>query len=256
MHKQIEERSLNAWPALQTFLYDGWLLRFADGYTKRSNSIQPLYAPEMQSGSISGKVRRCESLYTSAGLDTIFKITPFITPGDLDPFLEERGYERVDPTSVKTAPLTGLREPSLPEIRIEETLSTDWLRTMAAFQHLSETNQGITARLLQPSCLKKGFFTLYKEGKPVACGLGVIEQGDIGLYDIVTNPNERNKGYGEQLILHMLQWARREGAARCYLLVVQQNLPAVRLYEKLNFQEIYTYWYRVKKRTDLPQVSD
>lgn len=246
MYKQIEERSLNAWPALQTFMYDGWMMRFADGYTKRSNSIQPLYSSEMER--IEEKLHWCEAVYTDAGLDTIYKITPFVSPGHLDRLLEERGYDRVDATSVKTTALTDLREPGLPDIRIEERLSTDWLRTMAAFQNLSETNQGITVQLLKDSCLKKGFFTLYKDGKPVSCGLGVIEQEDVGLYDIVTDPNERNKGYGEQLILHMLRWAQREGATRCYLLVVKQNLPAVRLYDKLNFKEIYTYWYRVKKR--------
>jgi hypothetical protein len=32
--QEIEEISLNAWPSLQQILYDGWILRFANGYTK------------------------------------------------------------------------------------------------------------------------------------------------------------------------------------------------------------------------------
>ncbi|MDB5085123.1 MAG: family N-acetyltransferase, partial [Bacilli bacterium] len=38
-YKMIEELTLNNWQPLQTMLYDGWLLRFAGGYTKRANSV-------------------------------------------------------------------------------------------------------------------------------------------------------------------------------------------------------------------------
>ena len=41
--RQIEELSLNAHPGIKTELYDGWILRFANGYTNRANSVNMLY---------------------------------------------------------------------------------------------------------------------------------------------------------------------------------------------------------------------
>ena len=35
----LEEIALNAWPALRVVLYDGWLLRFANGYTIHSHAF-------------------------------------------------------------------------------------------------------------------------------------------------------------------------------------------------------------------------
>lgn len=87
MHKRIEELTLNAWPALQTLTLQGWLLRFADGYTKRSNSIQALYTES--SIDLNSQIEHCERLYVKAGLDVVFKITPF-NPQELDPILESR----------------------------------------------------------------------------------------------------------------------------------------------------------------------
>lgn len=38
-----EELSMNAHPAIKTHVYDGWLLRFANGYTNRANSVNMIY---------------------------------------------------------------------------------------------------------------------------------------------------------------------------------------------------------------------
>jgi len=42
MIRAVEELAMNAWPSLQT-CFTMVVLRFADGYTKRANSIHPLY---------------------------------------------------------------------------------------------------------------------------------------------------------------------------------------------------------------------
>jgi len=72
----IEELSLNAWAALQTMVYDGWIIRFAEGYTKRANSVNPLYTSSIP---IEEKLHYCENLYRSRNLPVVCKICPLFT---------------------------------------------------------------------------------------------------------------------------------------------------------------------------------
>ncbi|MCD9022058.1 GNAT family N-acetyltransferase [Cohnella silvisoli] len=245
MSKTIEEYSLNAWPALQTLVLDGWLLRFADGYTKRSNSINAIYAGMEEN--IGEKITKCEEIYSRSDLDVVFKITPFV-PDLLDKTLENRGYNVLDPSSVKTLEsLKNIKDPFMKDVENAECLNDKWLEIMSEFNGLSERNKFITQKLLSGLLVRKGYFILYNNSIPVACGLGAVEGNYVGLYDIVTSAHYRNHGYGEQLILNILNWAKSIGATKSYLLVVQNNMPAIKLYEKLNYREIYTYWYRCKR---------
>ena len=95
--RRIEEASLNAWPALEQMLFDGWILRFAQGYTKRANSVNPLYGSSLD---VIEKVDICEELYAARGLPSVFRLTPFSSPTDLDQVLESQGYRKADPTFV------------------------------------------------------------------------------------------------------------------------------------------------------------
>jgi GNAT superfamily N-acetyltransferase len=245
MYKNLEEYSLNAWPALQSFVHDGWLLRFAAGYTKRSNSINPIYAGE--SKKVLDKIEYCESIYSSMNLDTIFKITPFVTAKKIDKILEDMQYVMVEPSSVKILNLSRIEEPEHNHVTISPEFTDEWGHILAGFNNLSATTIEITKQILSTSFLTKGFFTLYDGDIPVACGVGVIEQNYVGLFDIITGHQYRNRGYGKLIVLHILKWARMNGATLSYLQVVKSNESAIKLYKKLGYREAYTYWYRYKK---------
>lgn len=242
-YKFIEELTLNQWPSLSTLLYDGWVLRFADGYTKRSNSVNPIYDSTID---LNDKIKECEKIYSAHHLPAVFKITPFVHPAHLDETLEEMGYALLDPTSVQTVKLDHISEPRLTSVIIDENVTPNWMDNICRFGGMNAKDRKVMERMLSNIKTKKGFISLYCEDQVVSCGLGVIEREYIGLYDIVTDPNYRNRGFGEQMILNLLKWGRENGAKHSCLAVVANNEPALRLYAKIGYSEIYKYWYRVK----------
>ncbi len=80
----------------------------------------------------------------------------------------------------------------------------------------------------------------------ISCGLGVLSDGLFGLFDIVTHPQHRNKGYGYKLISGMLHWALENGASLSYLQVVAENTPAIGLYKKFGYEVAHEYHYKIQ----------
>ncbi len=67
------------------------------------------------------------------------------------------------------------------------------------------------------------------------------------MFDIIVEENYRDKGYGIKLLNEILTFAKINLVQKAYLQVVANNYPAIKLYEKVGFKEIYKYWYRVKE---------
>lgn len=243
MHaRQIEEAALNSWPALQQILFDGWVIRFADGYTKRANSITPVYASLLPD---SEKIPFCERLYQEKRQPPIFRL-PSCSPRvqELDAFLEQKGYHFLDRTLVLSTLLTPGR--NLPGAEFQIVSLDEWLPVHSQFSQAHSERQTLHRAILQ-KITPQTLFALYcEDGVPVACGLGVLENTTFGLFDIVTSADQRKKGYGTRLITGMLAWAEQHGGHQAYLQVLPTNLAACQLYARLGFQELYHYWYRVQ----------
>jgi GNAT superfamily N-acetyltransferase len=250
--RKIEAMSLNHWPALTTLVHEGWLLRFADGYTKRANSVSAIYGEDHDAddGDVERRIAWCERRYAALGLPSVVKITPFDRPASLDRLLAERGYAKMDTVSVQTLELAriGLAEAS--HVHMAEQPTEEWVETFCRLDGVAEAHRPAMVRMLAPNGLMKGFATFRHDGKPVACGLGVVEDEWLGLYDIVTDAAYRNRGIGKAIVANLLYWGKEKGARRAYLAVVADNAPALRLYAKLGFEEAYRYWYRVKRQSD------
>ena len=242
LHRRLEEAAMNAWPALQQMLFDGWVLRFAQGYTKRANSVHPLFASSI---AVLEKIVTCEQIYAAKGLPAVFRLTPFAAPADLDQVLAQRGYHLIDQTWVMYCNLLQQTLPATVAVTLRHESLSDWLALWCSLHATSVEQHHTHAAMLDLIPSPRLLVSLVDAGNVVACGLGVCEPPYFGLFDLITAPQYRNKGYGTQLICGMLQWARAHGASHAYLQVVSTNTVARYLYRKLGFQDVYHYWYRV-----------
>jgi len=244
MIRNFEEISNNAWPALQILHYDGWILRFANGVTKRSNSVSMLYPSRLGAEM---KIDFCEKLYTSLEIPPCFKITTVADPGNMDKLLENRGYFIHSFISFQTCDISNLPDNPLRNITLETTLRPLWMENFIRMNGYDpgrkSTYLAIMKQLLLPKCL----VSIERDGQIIGVGLGVAEGSFVGLFDIVVDPLYRNTGLGYLIVENILRWGRKQGAVTAYLQVLTDNTPAIRLYEKMGFREIYQYWYRMKK---------
>ncbi|WP_019508244.1 N-acetyltransferase [Pleurocapsa sp. PCC 7319] len=248
----LEELSLNALPSLQQILYDGWILRFAEGYTKRANSVTPLYP---SSEDLTQKIYRCEQVYQSFNLKPIFRLTNISQSRTLDQTLEKLGYQKYCNISVQVKTITAgnaLHNDYLTirrgdrSVTLNNELSEEWLDHFVHAASLPIQHWETLSTILQIIPTQTCYAWLKYRYQFCSCGLGVLENNYLGLFFIITAKKQRRKGHAEQLISTLLNWGQSKGATHAYVQVEAKNLKAINLYNKLGFTEVYQYFYRTK----------
>ncbi len=218
----------------------GWILRFSRGYTKRANSVNVL-TPII--GPYEDQVKNCEVEYNKKNLPCIFRLLSFNDNAELETVLDARGYNRGDHSLVL---VQDLKKKTCPNASLKRMKIADWMTHYCRLSGKDPKDHHIHVEIInkiQDDCL---LAVLLKNDQEVTCGLGVIHNGLFGIFDIVTHRDQRNRGYGTELVNALLSWAVAKGAGTAYVQVIDDNKPAISLYHKLGYQPAYEYHYRIQ----------
>lgn len=242
-----EELQSNAFPALQTVFYDGWSVRFGGGFTYRVNCANPMYPEHLP---VMEKIDYVERLYRASDLNkSIIKLHAGMEPRrlkDCEGLLEARGYARERDGNIFVCDLhTFDYQPGM-TVQVESTMTDSWLDGFLTMNGTAEAQRAAAEGMLKNIHYPIAAASIILEGKMVACGLGVLERGYVGLYDIYVDASCRRRGYGGDICTAIMQYGKDHGCHTAYLQVLADNTGARALYGQLGYTEHYQYWFRVK----------
>jgi ribosomal protein S18 acetylase RimI-like enzyme len=238
--RRIEELGLNSSAPPGQLLYDGWLVRLANGQAKRARSVNAVYPSAIP---IEEKIAYCEGLFRRAGLPAIFRMTPFSQPASLDADLERRGYGRFETTAVELAEIDPARLGGMAAERVSMDEAAEAVGLMRGSP--PGHREAHRARLAGIP-LERHAVAIHEGGRVVAAGLTIVEDGCAGLFDIITDESTRRRGHARTIVVSLLRIALEQGARHAYLQVKSDNEAARRLYRQFGFEERYEYWYRAR----------
>ncbi|MGL4495380.1 MAG: GNAT family N-acetyltransferase [Beijerinckiaceae bacterium] len=236
----IETRMLRAWPAIEAQDFGPWRMRFANGYSKRANSLTPLtVGADLGDADIAAVIAH----YRSRNIRPCIRMFSFCAPA-LDARLERHGFSIVDPTGVMTRALDQ-RISTDPRVSILTRVTRGWANANAGAYGGEKSNAEflfeILSRITQPAI----FATLNDNGEDIAWGIAVADSGFVGLQDIVVSPSARGRGAGKGLCQSLLAWGAAQGAHTAYLHRLDSNGAARNLYGALGFADAYGMHQRI-----------
>ncbi|MCD0447090.1 GNAT family N-acetyltransferase [Glycomyces sp. A-F 0318] len=226
------ERLLAAtWPAPDTAELGGWLLRYAEGYTRRANSALALTAPE---GGTDAAAAAVEAWYGERGARPLIAVAGPVARR-LDGELAARGWAAEAEAAVMVRPIGPVAYDG--EARIADAPSA------ALVEAAGPGRAAVAARVLG-SGPDRGYAEVRRGGVLVARGRGAVAGDTVAISNIGTLPEFRRRGLGTEVLRALEAWGAGVGARRAALQVETGNEAALELYRRLGYAERYRYHYR------------
>jgi GNAT superfamily N-acetyltransferase len=238
--RRLEELAFRGWPALESRDLAGWRQRFAYGYTKRANSINPLW-PDAQCNL--EVVAALEAPYLGLGQTPTWRLTPLAPPA-IAGVLAARGYRAIERSLLQVCPLhEGFTADA--EVRIFARPTPAWIEAFCAYSPVPPRHRETMQRMLAAIAAPAGFAFVEEAGQPMAMAIGAVEGDHMGLFDVLVTPQARRRGLARRITESLYTWAWSRGARFAYLQVVATNAAAIPLYTDQGFRTVYAYEYFV-----------
>ncbi len=245
----LQQLMVAGMPPLASARIGRWLLRAADGYTGRGNSMLPLGDPGMP---LEDAVASVERWYAERDLPALVQ---YFGPSGFDPddedlgeVLRRRGWRidrdmrvlvlTADAATVGQSALAG-RDGPQPRITISSRPTDAWWSCAAerALAHRA------TAERIFDSVETGRYLTATASDRPVGAARLAVDSGWAGVFEIQVRPDVRRSGLGRALLAAAAREAADLGAGMLYLQVAADNVPAIELYRSVGFDTHHEYYY-------------
>lgn len=225
----LERFAAEAWPALEEVVVDGWRLRASSGVTRRANSALPL--------SEALPVDEVVAFYRGRGLPPVVQVSDPAT----DRALAERGWT----SDVQVEVLAGPTPTGPSTADVLDAPDSPWLDVWWQVDGRGGPAElDVARRMLARIAAPVGYARVVEDGRTVAVGRGVAQEGWLGVFSMGVLPGHRRRGLGRQVLHALGTWGDGHGAKSAYLQVFQGNAPARALYDAAGFSPAHRYHYR------------
>lgn len=239
----LQEVMVSGMPPLQSAWLGRWLLRAADGYTGRANSVLPLGDPDAP---LAEAVAQVERWYADRSLIPMVQIygstVQAAYAAGLGRLLADAGWQSQRTTLVMTAAsnvVVAATEQQPRDPRVTSRVDETWLS--GATQREQDHASTLTAVLDRIQDAR--YVTLSTDRIPDAIGRLALARGWAGIFAVHVQPARRRQGLARAAVGVLAREAQAAGARSIYLQVEESNEPAVELYSALGFQTHHEYAY-------------
>ena len=221
----LDRLAADACPPLEQVEVDGWRLRAARGVLRRANSTLP-YGDALPLDAV-------VEFYAARGLPAAVQVSD----ERLDARLADLGWRRETEVLVLQGPA-----PAGPPGDVRDTADDAWLRCWDAVDGRGggDVVRECLARITAPA----GYARVEVDGRTVAVGRGVVQEGRLGVFSMAVLPEHRRQGLGRQVLGALGAWAAGLGATSSYLQVEAGSTAALALYGGAGLLPAYGYGYR------------